>query len=384
MARRSVYVPVAVVAALALGAAFACVPGEDDDLFRGGITPSPEAWVPAPLPAAYCEILVTGKGVKDIETDYLPRVVTCENNGANLEALKAQAISARSVAYYAIVKNGEICDSQGCQVYTCAAQPSALAIQAVQETSGLYLNYNGVLTYGFYVAGDNNTSLPSCVGTPGVGTENWVTYNEGNSGTDVTQTALGWVFNPGEAGFGQNRGCMSQWGSRCLENGKEYDYEQILRFYYGADIGITQAQGPCILELEPSGDGDGDGDGEPSGDGDGDPSGDGDGEPSGDGDGEPSGDGDGEPSGDDGGCELGSSGCACTNGGGCDPGLICRNAMICEPEVMGEDGFGGDTGEFGFRGDELGCECSTEGGERGGVVGLLAFGLLGLLRRKRA
>lgn len=373
--RRLVLGSIAVAVGLVSGLGFACVASEDDDAqFRGDITPGPEAWIPAPLPAAYCEILVEGKGIKDLENDYLPHVITCENGGANLEALKAQAIAARSVAYYYIANRGSVCDSQGCQVYTCGAEPSALAIQAVQETSGQYLNYEGVLTYAFYVAGDPNTSPPGCVGTPNVGTENWVTYNQGNAGYDVVQTELGWVFNPGEPGFGQNRGCMSQWGARCLENNNGHSYAEILSFYYGEDTSITQAQGRCILEL--GGDGDGD-----SGDGDGDPStGDGDGDPStGDGDGDPStGDGDGDA------CAIGSLGCVCTMGGGCDPGLTCVDGE-CVPEGTDEADAGETTA--GFQDDAFGegdgCECSAQEGSRGGG-GLLLLGLLGLARRRRA
>ena len=208
--------------------------------------------VPAPLPSAHCQINVEGKGLIDMETDYLPKVVVCENGGANLEALKAQAIAARSVAYYAIETSGGICDSQGCQVYTCANQPQAIHYQAVEETSGMYLLYNATLTYGFYVAGDNNVSPPSCVGSSGA-TEGWVTYNEGKSGTDVQQTALGWIHNPGDNGYGQNRGCMSQWGARCLENHNGYDYLDILRFFYGDDIMVTQGADECVIPMEPPG-----------------------------------------------------------------------------------------------------------------------------------
>jgi hypothetical protein len=129
-----------------------------------------------------------------------------------------------------------------------------MAYQAVEETSGIYMNFNNVLTYAFYVAGDSNTSPPACVGNVNVGTEHWVTYNEGQSGANVTQTELGWVFEPNENGYGQNRGCMSQWGARCLENSNGYDYESILRFYYGADINLTQAPGACIVPLEGDGD----------------------------------------------------------------------------------------------------------------------------------
>lgn len=203
--------------------------------------------VTAPLRAAYCEADVEGIGLVDVETDYLPRVITCENGGADLEALKAQAIAARSVLYYALETAGSICDSQGCQVYSCAAEPLPIHHQAVDETSGLYLSFNATLTYGFYVAGDDGTSPPDCVGDPDVGTEHWVTYNQGRSGADVEQTDLGFVFDPDDVGYGQNRGCMGQWGARCLEASYGYAYRDILEFYYGDDIGLIKAAGPCVL-----------------------------------------------------------------------------------------------------------------------------------------
>lgn len=209
----------------------------------------------APLPEAYCTITVDGIGELDAEEDYLPHVITCENGGANLEALKAQAIAARSVAYYNMANAGSICDGQGCQVYSCGAEPQAVHYQAVAETSGMYLSYDATLTYGFYVAGDTDTAPPSCVGATGA-TEHWITYNEGKSGPDVEQTELGFVGPPG---FGQNRGCMGQWGARCLENNNGYDYDMILRFYYGADIEVLQAPGPCVLPAGAGGSGGGGG-----------------------------------------------------------------------------------------------------------------------------
>ena len=197
--------------------------------------------VSAPLGQAYCEASVQGIGTISAEDDYLPHVITCENGGASLEALKAQAIAARSVLYYNMATTGSICDGQGCQVYSCGAQPAAKHYQAVKETAGMYLSYAGMLTYGFYVAGDSNTSAPSCKGASGA-TEHYVTYNEGKTGGAVTQTSLGYVGPPG---YGQNRGCMGQWGARCLENQKGYGYADILRFYYGADIQILTAPGSC-------------------------------------------------------------------------------------------------------------------------------------------
>ncbi|MCA9639517.1 MAG: hypothetical protein KC492_02455 [Myxococcales bacterium] len=198
--------------------------------------------VSAPLPNAYCTIKVTGVGTISMEDDYLPHVIQCENGGANLQALKAQAIAARSVAYYNMATQGSICDSQGCQVYSCGATPSAIHYQAVKETAGVYLSYGGMLTYGFFVAGDSGVKPPSCVGSSG-STEHWVTYNDGKTGTSVEQTALGYIGPPG---YGQNRGCMSQWGARCLENSKGYDYKRILQFFYGADIKFLTSPGSCV------------------------------------------------------------------------------------------------------------------------------------------
>ena len=53
----------------------------------------------APL-NAYCSIVVANKGTVDMETDYVPNVTCCENGGAPEQALRSQAVAARSVAYH--------------------------------------------------------------------------------------------------------------------------------------------------------------------------------------------------------------------------------------------------------------------------------------------
>ncbi len=215
--------------------------------------PPPLKAIKAPLSAAYCTVKVNGVA-KAMETDYLPHVIQCENGGAGFEALKAQAIAARSVAYYAMANDGKICDGQGCQVYSCGKTPTKLYKDAVAATSGQYLSYNGWLTYAFFVAGDSKTVGPKCVDTSNTTTsttEKWVTFNNGKSNFDVTQTKLGFVFPEDKkvAGYGQNRGCMSQWGARCQENSLKRTSTQILKFYYGADIQIRQAKGTCVKPL---------------------------------------------------------------------------------------------------------------------------------------
>ena len=194
---------------------------------------------------AFCDATVntaSGPVTVDVETDYLPRVVTCENGNAAPAALEAQAIAARSYLYYKLEREGSIGDGQGDQVYTCAREPGPEHHAAVAATSGRILRYNDTQVAAFYVAGALQDP-PECRGGSDdpTATEMWVTYNEGRSGDDVIQTPLGFV-DP--ANFA-NRGCMSQNGSDCLADGGQ-GVDAILRFYYGEDIGIEQAEGPCI------------------------------------------------------------------------------------------------------------------------------------------
>ncbi|MCA9636675.1 MAG: hypothetical protein KC420_11665, partial [Myxococcales bacterium] len=194
--------------------------------------------VPAPLARGYCAAELEGVGSRDLERDYIPRVIYCENGGADLEALKAQAIAARSVLYYEMATSGSICDGQRCQVYSCAGSPSAIHYKAAAETAGQYLAHDGLLTYGFYVDGDPRPDPATCVGSLTVRNQAYVTHNAGKRGEAVAQTPLGYVGPPG---YGQNRGGMSQWGARCLESEQGADHLEILRFFYGEDIEVLTA-----------------------------------------------------------------------------------------------------------------------------------------------
>jgi MYXO-CTERM domain-containing protein len=209
--------------------------GETDD----GI-----AWLQRPL-QALCTVNVSGSGLKQVETDYLPHVVTCENGAADIEALKAQAVAARTFMYYKIkTEGGTIGDGQSDQVYTCSAQPQQKHYDAVNATAGQVLIYQGVVICSFYVAGAK-PSTATCVAASGdsdpTNTEKYVTYNEGKTGSSVTQSTLGWV-DPANK---YNRGCKSQNGAHCLSL-KGKPYHQILPFYYGADIQLVTATGSCV------------------------------------------------------------------------------------------------------------------------------------------
>ena len=228
------------LAAVAATAALGCGDAEP---------PRPRAVGTARQPLeAYCSADVNGIGPVDVETDYLPHVIACENGAASYEALRAQAIAARSYLYYKLETSGSIGDGTGDQVYSCGNQPGPEHQQAVASTSGVFLSYMGVTVCAFYVAGALQDG-PACVGGQNdpTGTEHWVTYNQGLSGDAVIQTQLGFV-DPSNY---RNRGCKSQNGAHCLSDAG-WIGEDIVRFYYGEDIGIETATGPCVTPPDPS------------------------------------------------------------------------------------------------------------------------------------
>jgi hypothetical protein len=203
---------------------------------RGGGSGAPPADIPA-----RCVADVTGVGRVPVESDYLPRVVACENGAAAPAALQAQAVAARTYLYYELGRVGVIDDGTSDQVYGCGAQPGPQHYAAVSSTSGQVLRHRQRLIAAFYVAGALQ-SPPTCTGGANdpTATERYVTYNDGKRADAITQTALGWVDPTSHA----NRGCMSQNGSDCLARAGA-DYQDILRYYYGADIELVTAAGDC-------------------------------------------------------------------------------------------------------------------------------------------
>lgn len=191
---------------------------------------------------AWCEATVIGTGTVDVETDYIPNVVNCENGAASFEALKAQAIAARSYLYYRLNRTGDINDGTSDQVYSCSRSPGVDHMRAAEETAGQVLMYQGTQVAAFYVAGSKQDP-PNCMGGTDdpTNTERYVTYNSGLSGDNIEQTTLGLV-NPANHA---NRGCKSQNGADCLSD-MGWTHQQIINFYYGEDIELVTAEGPCV------------------------------------------------------------------------------------------------------------------------------------------
>jgi hypothetical protein len=196
----------------------------------------------AGAPAAFCTAAVAGVAVVDVEADYLPHVIACENGAAGLEALKAQTVAARSYLYYRLTRSASIVDGTRDQVYSCGREPNMLHRMAVAATAGQVLQYRGVQVAAFFVAGAL-PGAPTCRGgvDDPTSTEAYVTYNQGRRGAEVAQTSLGFVDDRNLA----NRGCHSQNGASCLADAG-WGYERILRFYYGEDIELVTATGACV------------------------------------------------------------------------------------------------------------------------------------------
>jgi len=188
--------------------------------------------------AVEVESVYTVDGWMSLEDEYVPRVCTQENGAADAEALKVQAVAARTYLLRAMRDDerlgttaSPVINGQSFQAYADTASDACRA--ATEATRGVVGRYQGELVIANYVAG----SLVNADGTMGndpTKTEKWITYNEGKTGTDVAPTALSYKART------DNRGCMGQNRSDWLSE-QGYDYAKILRYFYGADLELNDA-----------------------------------------------------------------------------------------------------------------------------------------------
>jgi hypothetical protein len=195
---------------------------------------------------------------KATETDYVPHVCNCENGAASFEALKAQAVAARTFAYYKMNGQNFIRNGTVDQVYSCSSNPTSLHYAAAAATEGeiLYIHDNigptqgPVLIAAFYVAGakpqspfdpENPSARATSRDPDPTNTQRYVTYPYENDlwGGDNPGTSLGFIGTPTNPNW-PNRGAKSQNGADYLsDNG--ISYVDILKYYYGADIQLRTA-----------------------------------------------------------------------------------------------------------------------------------------------
>ena len=106
--------------------------------------------------------LLTVENVVDIE-EYVKGLIPYEmNNTWPIEALKAQALCARTYAMASIGRHAahgfDLCVEEHCQVYRGRGSANERTDQAVMETAGMYVTYNGQLTQTFYASSNGGAS----------------------------------------------------------------------------------------------------------------------------------------------------------------------------------------------------------------------------------
>lgn len=171
--------------------------------------------------------------------DYVARVCTRENGAAGFEALKAQAVAARTYVLHAMKDEPglgtaarPLPNSQEFQTYASVASPGCAA--AAGQTRRLVMRWSGSLLIANYVAGARLKD-DGFTGDDPTRTEKWVTYNRGRVGPRVIPTALSRVDRA------DNRGCMSQNGADWMAR-RGFDFVAILRFYYGDDVWLGNSR----------------------------------------------------------------------------------------------------------------------------------------------
>lgn len=95
--------------------------------------------------------------------DYVKGVLPYEvNPDWPIEALKAQAVCARSFALGSLDKHASLgfnlCNTTNCQVYQGANKATAASDRAVDETAGEYLTYDGKLAVGYFFSSDGGAT----------------------------------------------------------------------------------------------------------------------------------------------------------------------------------------------------------------------------------
>lgn len=105
---------------------------------------------------------ITVVNVVDMQ-DYIKGVVPYEMSASwNIEALKAQALCARSYAFNNENKHSsygfDLCNSTDCQVYYGTSGATTNSDKAVDDTIGEYITYNGSIATGFYHSSDGGAT----------------------------------------------------------------------------------------------------------------------------------------------------------------------------------------------------------------------------------
>ena len=232
--------------------------------------PSPGCRAPSgadELPAC----VVTAKGLKSVEHEYIPGVIDCELGTltASPAALDAQAIAARTYLLKRLLKKGKTAVIPTTARFQCWRAPRHRgARESALRTAGVVMQYSGGIINANYVSGARHLQ-PDCTPMdpkangyehadwprmrqlylaaraarrkrPFTGTS-WtevvVTRNAGQRGDGVEPSP---IASPGVA----NRGALAQWATMCLAEQRGYGTHEILKYFYGEDVELTLRSPP--------------------------------------------------------------------------------------------------------------------------------------------
>jgi len=227
------------------------------------------------------QVYVANAGALDVETEYLPQVVCCENGAAPKAALEAQAVMARTYMYFSNGEDGKgtqakpFLGTQADQAYHCSTSISQAcrdAVSATKDQISAYKNAKGTLiaNVSFFIDGPRPACLAkkactcakpdeAVVMSPadhpaacecftfssnGLANPAYVTYNWSHSGTSVKGSTLGDPANE------SNRGCASQNIQACLAYAG-WSYFDQLKMFYGQDLVLIHPDGTLVEEATP-------------------------------------------------------------------------------------------------------------------------------------
>lgn len=182
--------------------------------------------------AASCPngVTVEGAGTYDLE-EYIAGVVNAENGyykGNNIEAMKAQAVASRTFTLYMTDKcTKSIGNSQNTQVFKEASEKSK---EATKATEGQVLTYDGNIFLSKY----DHYNLSSC-------SNGWCTASYTKQPkNEKHEVKIPETYADKFGRLGGHGNGMSQVASNYLQDEKNYNYEQILKYFYSNGVEISK------------------------------------------------------------------------------------------------------------------------------------------------
>lgn len=192
--------------------------------------------------------MVTVDGTTIPLDDYIAGVIKQEMGGNNLEALKAQAIAARSflLGTKADSSSCSVDNGQNYQAYTQDNDSNSIYKQAALETSGMVVSRNGKVAVTQYVSHpDKNSPYSKEVDGHWILTfqrfnddpsTEWIWTAPTDKNTVRTIAGGGYLYGTDSLGDKSHHYGMSQTVAMYLAKGQNYTYDQLIKLFYNEPI----------------------------------------------------------------------------------------------------------------------------------------------------